>query len=421
MPNRAFLGLNVDLLNNPKYDEIKMDALVLYSLYADRAACSKANSYKGNPNFVDKNGRHFIIFTDKEASKLIRVSTKTIANYRKKLAGVGLIDQSVVFMGLKRINRIFVNDVEKTPKNVDLKLHWKNHTVRTESVASHWTTFAKLDWVKTIAKNVLGRVENSVTTDQKKGALSLSQTSLTQESLTDGHDTTTQAQTPVSEYRKLPEAIRTEFVNNFGFIPPMIAKRLNNLVENQGEDCVLYAIQKTSSRNVKSPIAYVESCLRNAANNGLKTVAEMMAFDQQYAQNKRNKAQKRSSQKPFGRKKAKKIEKLPDWAQKQWDSTPKPSQESTVAMAQNTEQEVTPQYTKTKANSANLKNFVEKSVNYLETQGFIVPETSSNDHEQGVLERIKSTIKTMFGLETGVEEVSNALSAWRLDRMISSL
>lgn len=420
MPNRAFLGLNVDLLNNPKYDEIKMDALVLYSLYADRAACSKANANNGNNNFVDKNGRHFVIFTDDEASKLIRASTRTIANYRKKLASVGLITQTVVFTGLRRINRIFVNDVEQTPKNVEVKLHWKNHTVRTETVVSNWTTSAKLNWTNTVAKNVLDRVENNDITDLKKVPLSLSQTSLTQESLTDGHETT-QAQAPVSEYHKLPEAIRTEFGKHFGFITPTIAKRLNSLLSNQGEDCVLYAIQKTAKRNVKSPIAYVESCLRNAANNGLKTVAEMMVFDQQYAQNKHNKAQKRSFQKSFGRKKAKKIEKLPDWAQKQWDCTPKLSQESTVAMTQNTEQEVTPQCTETKVNSADLKNFVEKSVNYLETKGFVVPETSSNDHEQGVLERIKSTIKTMFGLETGVEEVSNALSAWRLDRMISSL
>lgn len=420
MPSKAFLGLNVDLLNNPKYDEIKMDALVLYSLYADRAACSKANANNGNNNFVDKNGRHFVIFTDDEASKLIRTSTRTIANYRKKLASVGLITQTVVFTGLRRINRIFVNEVEQTPKNVEVKLHWKNHTVRTETVVSNWTISAKLNWINTVAKNVLDRVENNDMTNQKKVQLSLSQASLTQESLTDGHDMT-QAQAPVSEYHKLPEAIRTEFGKHFGFITPTIAKRLNNLVTNQGEDCVLYAIQKTSSRNVKSPIAYVESCLRNAANNGLKTVAEMMAFDQQYAQNKRNKTQKRPNGFWNGRKKAKKIEKLPDWAQKQWDSTPKPAQESTVDMAQNTKQEVTPQCTETKANSADLKNFVEKSVNYLANQGFIVPETSSNDHEQGVLERIKSTIKTMFGLETGVGEVSKALSAWRLDRMISSL
>lgn len=420
MSRRAFLGLNVDLLNNPKYDEIKMDALVLYSLYADRAACSKANANSGNNNFVDKNGRHFVIFTDDEASKLIRTSTRTIANYRKKLASVGLITQTVVFTGLRRINRIFVNEVEQTPKNVEVKLHWKNHTVRTETVVSSWTISAKLNWINTVAKNILDRVENNNMTDRKKVPLSLSQASLTQGLSTDGHDTT-QAQAPVSEYRKLPEEIRTEFGKHFGFINPTIAKRLNNLVANQGADCVLYAIQKTSSHNVKSPIAYVESCLRNAANNGLKTVAEMIAFDQQYAQNKPEKAQKRPSKKTFGRKKAKKIEKLPDWAQKQWDSTPKPSQESTVAMAQNTEQEETPQCTETKANSADLKNFVEKSVNYLANQGFIVPETSSNDHEQGVLERIKSTIKAMFGLETGVEEVSNALSAWRLDRMISSL
>lgn len=420
MPSKAFLGLNVDLLNNPKYDEIKMDALVLYSLYADRAACSKANANNGNNYFVDKNGRHFVIFTDDEASKLIRTSTRTIANYRKKLASVGLITQTVVFTGLRRINRIFVNDVEQTPKNVEAKLHWKNHTVRTETVVSNWTISAKLNWINTVAKNVLDRVENNDMTDRKKVPLSLSQASLTQESLTDGHDST-QAQAPVSEYRKLPEAIRTEFGKHFGFITPIIAKRLNNLVANQGEDCVLYAIQKTAKRNVKSPISYVESCLRNAVNNGLKTVAEMMAFDQQYAQSARKKAQKRPSQKSFGRKKAKKIEKLPDWAQKQWDSTPKSSQESTVAMAQDTKQETTPQHTENKANSADLKNFVEKSVDYLENQGFIVPETSSNDHEQGVLERIKSTIKTMFGLEAGVEDVSKALSAWRLDRMISSL
>ena len=69
LTSRAFLPINTDLFNNPKYQELSCDAMVLYSLYSQRKEVSAFHSQTGNDTFTDSEGI-FIYFSNDEASIL---------------------------------------------------------------------------------------------------------------------------------------------------------------------------------------------------------------------------------------------------------------------------------------------------------------------------------------------------------------
>lgn len=122
LTSRAFLPINTDLFNNPKYQELSCDAMVLYSLYSQRKEVSAFHSQTGNDTFTDSEGI-FIYFSNDEASKILRMSVRKISTLRSQLIDCGLI--SVVRHGLKNF-KIYVNTPETTPAETDLVLPWAN-------------------------------------------------------------------------------------------------------------------------------------------------------------------------------------------------------------------------------------------------------------------------------------------------------
>lgn len=122
LTSRAFLPINTDLFNNPKYQELSCDAMVLYSLYSQRKEVSAFHSQTGDDTFTDSEGI-FIYFSNDEASKILRMSVRKISTLRSQLIDCGLI--SVVRHGLKNF-KIYVNTPETTPAETDLVLPWAN-------------------------------------------------------------------------------------------------------------------------------------------------------------------------------------------------------------------------------------------------------------------------------------------------------
>lgn len=292
---KAFLGINLDLLENPKYKSLDPRATMLYALYADRYAASLHNARLGNTAFVDNMGV-FIRFTNELAAKVLRVSQQKITDFRKQLSDCGLI--KVVRDGLKGY-KIYVAPVEETPANVELMLPWKNHRVETVKVTSSWTTFAKLEFCKSL-------VHSTQTTDMTVNSKSRSTcpensgTSLTHSSLSQsfynynglvGNAHTREAsqsenQTQIKShkakkpnpYHTLPDTIKKSFNNVFGFITAPVAIELHNLIDQANEEMVNYAITSSKGRKITSPISYLKAAIANAVKRGAKCAQDMLNY-----------------------------------------------------------------------------------------------------------------------------------------------
>lgn len=159
----AFLGINLDLINNPLYEDMSFEAKGLYSLYADRMTCSNYYKLKGIHTYVDEFGV-FIIYSNEEAAKIIGVSTKTIGKLRKEL-----LDHNLIFIkrnGLKGF-KIYVKDVARTPEDVKLKISWKNYAGELEESK-----------VSSVGKEVTSVSEDSSCTGEKNVLTSTSQESI---------------------------------------------------------------------------------------------------------------------------------------------------------------------------------------------------------------------------------------------------
>lgn len=286
---KAFLGVNLDLLENPKYKKLDTRAAILYSVYADRSAASLHNLQQGNTAFCDAHGV-FIRFSNDFAAKIIRVSEKTIGKFRKQLADLGLIE--VIRDGLKGY-KIYVKEVQPTPKDVDLLMPWKNHTVSIKKSVNDWTTLAKIDFVENLHSNTDMTVkEDSSTTYQKNLPTSLSHSSLSQEyiynnGLVDNAPAredelqTKPNKNNTNPYNSLPEKIKSSFANTFGFITEPMAIELHSLINQSNEDMVNYVITSSNGRKITNAIAYIKAAITNALKRGAKTVQDMVDYYEQ--------------------------------------------------------------------------------------------------------------------------------------------
>ena len=279
--NKAFLGINLDLLENPKYKSLDSRAMMLYALYYDRYSASMNNARLGNTAFVDDMGV-FIRFTNDLAAKVLHVSKQKVTDFRKALSDLDLI--KVVREGLKGY-KIYVYPVQQTPANVELLLPWKNHTITVQKTVSDWTITSKLEFCKTLKKNsqsidmTVSRISESTCVQNDVTSLShssLSQVFINHNELTDNNAHAKSENKPKSSYQSFPSAIKSNFNTVFGFITPVIADQLHTLLESNQEDMICYAIETGKHRRISSPIAYIKTVLVNAVKAGAKCVQDMI-------------------------------------------------------------------------------------------------------------------------------------------------
>ena len=286
--NKAFLGINLDLLENPKYKNLDSRAMMLYALYADLYSASMNNARLGNTAFVDDMGV-FIRFTNELAAKVLHVSKQKITDFRKELSDLDLI--KVVREGLKGY-KIYVYPVQQTPNNVELLLPWKNHTITVQKTISDWTIASKIEFCKNLklsSQNVdinVSRISES--TCSSKNDTSLSHSSLSHVFLNNnGLDDNAHArkeneiqsnQLNKNPYYSLPEKIKSSFVDVFGFITKPMAIELHSLISQSNEDMVNYVIASSKGHKVTNAIAYIKAAITNALKRGDKCVQDMINF-----------------------------------------------------------------------------------------------------------------------------------------------
>lgn len=285
---KAFLGINLDLLENPKYKNLDSRAMMLYALYADRYSASMNNARLGNTAFVDDMGV-FIRFTNELAAKVLHVSKQKVTDFRKELSDLDLI--KVVREGLKGY-KIYVYPVQQTPSNVELLLPWKNHTVTVQKVTSDWTILSKIEFCKNL-KLSTQNVDISVSRISESTCSSKTDTSLSHSSLShvflnnNGLDNNARArkeneiqanQSNKNPYHSLPEKIKSSFVDVFGFITKPMAIELHSLISQSNEDMVNYVITSSKGHKITNAIAYIKAAITNALKRGDKCAQDMINF-----------------------------------------------------------------------------------------------------------------------------------------------
>ena len=176
LPHRSYLPVQIDLFNNPNYDNLDCTTIMLYTLYAERVACSIYNDKNNNGSWTDseKHGTPYIYFTNKEAANVLRVSERKISTSRKLLENSGLIEQKRV--GLKEY-RIFVMLPEEPDQNVEIKIKHKNFDLA--KVSSTQEDIAPLD-----SKNCVPDMQNDHTSTLSNNS-NTRETEVTRETRTD--------------------------------------------------------------------------------------------------------------------------------------------------------------------------------------------------------------------------------------------
>lgn len=285
----AFLGVDLDLLENPIYSDMDVRAAMLYALYKDRAHLSLYSyTQLGNKRYIDENGV-FIIFTNELAAKALHTTTKMIGKFRKQLSDHGLIQ--IRRNGLKGY-KIYVNEVKRTPKNVELILPWMNHYVEIKKSVSEWTLAAQIQhWNNmSLASKPKVQHERNVMGDTclPNGTTSLTPSSLTASYLNNnGLDDNAHAreeneiqpsQLNKNPYHSLPEKIKNSFTDVFGFITKPMAIELHSLISQSNEDMVNYVITSSKGHKVTNAIAYIKAAIANALKRGDKCAQDMINF-----------------------------------------------------------------------------------------------------------------------------------------------
>lgn len=99
----VFIQIPVELFKNELYSNLNSDSILLYGLLLSRLSLSLQNKW------ADKDGNIYIIFSRKEAQKILKLSDKPITKAFRKLEEAKLIYE--IRSGFKKNNIIYVGKI----------------------------------------------------------------------------------------------------------------------------------------------------------------------------------------------------------------------------------------------------------------------------------------------------------------------
>ncbi|MGO3115929.1 replication initiator protein A [Enterococcus pseudoavium] len=166
LPNGNYIPIDLNLINNPQYENLSIEAMMLHALYTMRMTCSIYNSQKEG-TWLDEAGLPYIYFSNEEAAELLRVSERKVTNLKNTLLQAGLIQ--VQRHGLKNY-RIHVANPQAPKKDCAVKLAFKNYTsTKTLAVVDKAPTPAhELSTVDREAESAASNTQNLLTSTQKQ-------------------------------------------------------------------------------------------------------------------------------------------------------------------------------------------------------------------------------------------------------------
>lgn len=166
LPNGNYIPIDLNLINNPQYKTLSIEAMMLHALYTMRMTCSIYHAEKDG-SWLDEAGHPYIYFSNEEAATLLRVSERKVTNLKNSLIDAGLIQ--VLRHGLKNY-RIYVANPKAPDKNVVVQLSFKNYT-STKSLApvenKEVEIKEELSTVDREAESASSNTQNLLTSTQK--------------------------------------------------------------------------------------------------------------------------------------------------------------------------------------------------------------------------------------------------------------
>ena len=103
----VFIQIPVELFNNELYNNLNSDSILLYGLLLSRLSLSIKNKW------ADKDGNIYIVYSRKEAQKMLKLSDKPITKAFRKLQDAKLIYE--IRSGFKKNNIIYVGKINHQP------------------------------------------------------------------------------------------------------------------------------------------------------------------------------------------------------------------------------------------------------------------------------------------------------------------
>ena len=103
----VFIQIPVELFKNELYSNLNSDSILLYGLLLSRLSLSIKNKW------ADKDGNIYIVYSRKEAQKMLKLSDKPITKAFRKLQDAKLIYE--IRSGFKKNNIIYVGKINHQP------------------------------------------------------------------------------------------------------------------------------------------------------------------------------------------------------------------------------------------------------------------------------------------------------------------
>lgn len=103
----VFYQIPKELFTNPAYNNLDSNSILLYGLLLDRLSVSMKNKW------IDKDGNIYLIYSRKEAQKMLKLSDKPVSKAFKKLEEAKLIYE--IRSGFRKNNIIYVGKINHTP------------------------------------------------------------------------------------------------------------------------------------------------------------------------------------------------------------------------------------------------------------------------------------------------------------------
>ena len=99
----VFYQIPKELFTNPYYNNLDSNSILLYGLLLDRLSISMKNKW------IDEDGNIYLIYSRKEAQKMLKLSDKPITKAFKKLEEAKLIYE--IRSGYRKSNIIYVGKI----------------------------------------------------------------------------------------------------------------------------------------------------------------------------------------------------------------------------------------------------------------------------------------------------------------------